>query len=263
MIVEERNGKRWQMILGDSLEVMQDLPRIDHVIADPPYEAEAHTKGRRCRGKVLAGGGRELVQGPIDFDPMTALERSIAGQEIARLARRWALVFCQVEAAMLWRATLEPRHRYVRTMVWTKPDGQPQLTGDRPGCGYESIVVTHRPGRCRWNGGGTLGVFDVPKKDPATAYGVPNDHPTQKPVPLMIRLVDLFTDPSDVILDPYAGSGSTGVAAVRLGRRFIGIERDRRYFDLACERLTAEEDESTVYARRRSQMALFAAGSQS
>jgi site-specific DNA-methyltransferase (adenine-specific) len=69
------------------------------------------------------------------------------------------------------------------------------------------------------------------------------DHETQKPIDLMVELVRLFTDPGDLILDPFAGSGTTGVAAIRLGRRFIGWERDPKYHAIAVKRLTAAREQ--------------------
>jgi site-specific DNA-methyltransferase (adenine-specific) len=152
-------------------------------------------------------------------------------------------VFCQVEAAHKWAAAIACAPfgvDYVRTMVWVKPDGQPQFTGDRPGMGYESIVVCHRKGRKRWNGGGRLGVFEF-NKNGGKGNSDPAPHPTTKPLPLMRELVSLFSDPDELILDPFAGSGSTGVACRQLGRRFIGWELNRDYFDIACRRLRGEE----------------------
>ena len=84
------------------------------------------------------------------------------------------------------------------------------------------------------------------------------DHQTPKPIDLMLRLVDLFTDPGETILDAFAGSATTGVAALRRGRRFIGIERDPKYFALSVARLRAEESGSTLQAQRAGQTALFA-----
>jgi predicted RNA methylase len=73
----------------------------------------------------------------------------------------------------------------------------------------------------------------------APTAGGPGRHPTEKPVPLMITLVEVVTDRGQVVLDPFMGSGTTGAAALLAGRRFIGIERDPVYFDLACKRLEA------------------------
>jgi site-specific DNA-methyltransferase (adenine-specific) len=74
----------------------------------------------------------------------------------------------------------------------------------------------------------------------------------------MLELVSLFTDPGDLVLDPFCGSASTGVACLRLGRRFIGIEREQKWAELSRERLRAEQDGSTLKAARAGQGALFA-----
>ena len=109
----------------------------------------------------------------------------------------------------------------------------------------------HRPGRKRWNGGGSRAFwsFCVEHEDRV--------HPTQKPLALMLRLVEQFTDPGDVVLDPFCGSGTTGVACLRLGRRFVGVERDERYAALARERLLAESSGLTLRAARAGQVALL------
>ena len=64
-------------------------------------------------------------------------------------------------------------------------------------------------------------------------------HPTQKPVALMDYLIRTYTNPGEVVLDFAAGSGTTGVAAMNTGRRFVGIEMDDAYFDIACDRIEA------------------------
>lgn len=81
-------------------------------------------------------------------------------------------------------------------------------------------------------------------------------HPTEKPVSLMMELLGKC-DPARTVLDPFAGSGSTGVAAVRMGRRFVGVELDAGHFRTACDRLRAEEDETTIKAQRAGQASLF------
>src|SRR5512146_200460 len=136
---------------------------VDHVITDPPYEAEAHTLQRRVKVDRSQAAGKEsstVIAAPLDFAPITAEGRRAAAAHFARVARRWIIVFCQAEAVQAWREALEAGGAvYKRACVWVKPDAQPQLTGDRPGMGYESIVVAHAPGRSRWNGGGRVGVY--------------------------------------------------------------------------------------------------------
>jgi site-specific DNA-methyltransferase (adenine-specific) len=213
---------------GDCMSVMATLPQADHVITDPPYEAEAHTLARRQRSEGQVG---VLA---IDFGAMDEATRFLAGRQITSLSRGWALVFCQVEAAMLWRLALAGG-RYMRTQVWVKPDSAPQFTGDRPGMGYESIVtVWCGESRSKWNGGGRRGVYEHMV---GVSGGLKNQHPTQKPESLLAELISLFTDPGNLILDPFGGSGTTAVAAKRLGRRCILIEREEKYCEVAANRL--------------------------
>lgn len=201
----------WDLRTSNCLDPTRGLPLLpdkaaDIVITDPPYEAEAHTSHR-----LVARAGGHLEVEPLTFPPITEHERSASAAEMVRLAKRWILVFCQVEAAMKWRAALEAAGAvYKRTCVWVKPDGKPQYSGDRPGIGYESIVACHTPGRSTWNGGGSHGVFTVNK-----GGDVRTGHQTQKPVALMDLLVRLFSNKGELVLDPFAGSGTTGVAAIR------------------------------------------------
>ena len=222
------------LYLGDCLEVLPTLGKVDAVITDPPYEAEAHTKGRRLLGKQESGA-RTVEYGALDFAQMTEELRLQSTAAAASMCDGWLLTFCQAEAVALWRDAHEAAGaKYKRAMVWLKPDGAPQFTGDRPGMGYESIVASWcGSGRSRWNGGGRHGVFTHAQRDSNS----PKVHMTQKPIALMCELVGLFTEPEDCILDPFMGSGTTGVAALQLGRRFIGIEREAKHFEAACRRI--------------------------
>lgn len=261
-------GNGWTMHRGDCLEVMRELDRVDHVITDPPYEAEAHTKARRSlkdatqrKGASNTGEVRR-IDAPLEiaFPPITEAERDAIADHCERLVRRWVVAFCQVEAVHLWRGSLRSAGiDWVRGGIWVKPNGAPQFTGDRPGQGFESLAIAHQPGKKRWNGGGKHAVWTVPL-DHHAGGGGKAEHPTMKPIQLMIELVTDFTDPGETILDPFAGSGTTGVAALRLGRRFVGIEKDPKYFDLCVERLRAEESGTTVAAERAGQEALFKVG---
>lgn len=259
------HGPGWSLYLGDCIKVMGDLEKVDSIIMDPPYEAEAHTKARRSlkdatqrRGAVNVGAVRRIDQPlDIDFAAITARNRRRVGRLCGALARRWVLAFCQIEAVAAWRHVLELGGLdWIRGGIWRKPDGAPQFTGDRPGQGFESIAIAHAKGRKAWNGGGKHAVW-THALEHGHGSGVRNEHPTQKPIALMMELVADFTSRDEVVLDPFAGSGTTGVACVRSGRRFVGIEREPRYFELAVERLRAESAGTTVEAARAGQMALL------
>ncbi len=75
-------------------------------------------------------------------------------------------------------------------------------------------------------------------------------HQTEKPVALMRQLVALFSIPGDLVLDPFMGSGTPGVAAIELGRRFVGIELNPGYFDVACKRIAAAERQEDLFIAR-------------
>jgi site-specific DNA-methyltransferase (adenine-specific) len=215
-----------RLILGNCLEVLPLLDKVDHIISDPPFEAEAHTLQRRVR--------RGVEQ--LDFAPITEVQRDSLSRWAATNCGGWILAFCQVEAVALWRYHLEQAGcRYRRAMVWVKPDGMPQYSGDRPGMGYESIVAAWcGVGPSVWNAGGKRGVYIHNKGEGNIGK---NPHPTMKPISLMRVLVDDFTRHGDTIFDPFMGSGSTGVACAMMGRSFIGIELDEGYFNIACERI--------------------------
>jgi DNA modification methylase len=258
---------RWAVIALDCFKALPGIENksIDHVICDPAYETQAHTKARRAlvdstqkRGARNTGKVRRIDQPlHISFDAITESERTAVGLEAARIAKRWVIAFCQIEAVAAWKASFEAAGlEWVRGGVWRKPDGSPQFTGDRPGQGFESLAIAHQPGKKRWNGGGKHAVWTFPLEH-GHGNGERNEHPTQKPLALMLALVEDFTDPGDTILDPFCGSGTTGVAALRLGRRFIGIEKDATYRALAVERLKAEGKGSTLQAARAGQVALF------
>ncbi len=243
---------------GDCLEVTSLLGKVTHTITDPPYEAGAHTQHRQVQ--TSAG----LVTQAHRFAAMDDYTRASITKFIAENTEKWSLIFCQNEGAHFWREALrEYGTGPYSTMVWCKPDGKPNYSGTGPGVGYESIVTSwHGRGKSTWNGGGRIGVFIInknEKKDDA------NTHTTIKPQRLMSELVGLFTDEDDTILDCFMGSGSTGVAAVSMGRRFIGIERDSEYFEICCRRIEkAQEggelsDRPYVKVKARATVELFAA----
>lgn len=220
---------------GDCREVMLllDGTASPLVLTDPPYEVEAHTQQRR----VKRGGGVMAIEA-LPFAQIDSAGRRAACAGFRRVASGWVLVFCQAEAISAWREDMEANGiRYMRPMVWIKPDAMPQYSGDRPGMGYESIVAAWAgEGRSSWNGAGRVGVFQHVKNDPYFENG-DHAHPTQKPEPLIRDLIALFSNRSDLVMDPFCGSGTTLIAAKNLNRRAIGIEIEPKYCEIAVKRL--------------------------
>lgn len=248
--------ERWALVHADCTDPLAgcdaalETGSVHHMITDPPYEADAHTKGKRIR-RYMGGGQYGVRSEPIEaFDQITPELRSAVGVIAGRVVTRWSLVFCQVEAVQTWADVLTVGGLiYKRSCVWIKPDGQPQLTGDRPGMGYETIVTAHTPGRSRWNAGGRIGVYSFTRHQDHGPHHL--KHPTVKPLPLMEALIRDFTDPDEIVIDPFAGSGTTGVACIRLGRRFIGWERDEKFHGTATRRLETTREQPELVALDR------------
>lgn len=237
---------------GDCVDLWPLMPTIDHAIFDPPYSDYVHSKSRRGGSDAppLDGSGRSVPASfsrvkEFGFGAMTPSLRAFCGTWAASTTRRWILVFSDVESTQEWRDALltgEDRDgatplEYVRTGAWVKIGATPQFTGDRPAVGFEAITVCHRKGKKRWNGGGQHAVWSHPIVL-NRSHSDPRLHTTQKPESLMCELVTLFTDPGETILDPFMGSGTTLVAAKRLGRKAIGIELEYKYCEIAAKRLS-------------------------
>lgn len=258
---------RWCVIHGDNAEVLPTLPdrSVAHVITDPPYSEHTHAKVRRGGSVHLPDETepgkpkRATISSAavLGFDALADGQRESLALEFARLCRRWILAFTDNEGAGGWvRANVAAKLDHVRIGHWIKIGCTPQFTGDRPATGTEAIVIAHPKGRKKWNGGGAHAVWTHAIE---LNRGGTNSrlHTTQKPVPLMLELVELFTDPGDLVLDPFCGSGTTGVACLRLGRRFIGIEKDAAYAAIARERLQAETQGLSLRDARAGQISLF------
>lgn len=248
-----------QLYLGNCCDLMPALDlSVDHTITDPPYARDVYL---RIRNRDSDGGKRRGEPGLKRLKPralgafgtpavgnVPRLQKLAAGQigyieemlpfvaaVLPGMTRRWAVIFSDVESTWMWRQELERfGMRYIRTGAWVKPDAMPQMTGDRPAVGFEPCTIAHGHARpMRWNGGGHQAVWihNIAKGDARP------DHPCPKPEPLMCELVTQFTDPGETILDPFAGSGTTLLAAKRLGRRAIGIEINEAFCEIAAKRL--------------------------
>lgn len=223
-----------KLFLGDCREILPQLEKVDHVITDPPYAVlVVNTSKGAQRGTIGKADRRDL-----GYSGLTDEDRNALGLEIGRLAQRWAMVFCDAESLSSWRSALESGGlRHIRIGAWVSPACTPQFTGDRPGTGWEACEIAHGEGRCKWNGGGSPAVWVVNRPINGGPERAEAAHPTPKPSALLDVIVQQFTDPGDLILDPFGGSGTTAVAAKRLGRRCILIEKEEKYCEVAAKRL--------------------------
>lgn len=216
-----------RLYLAPCEDLMPLLGTVGAVITDPPYGSVTHAGARSANS---------LDKTTIDFSAIDRTAFIQLCQSLVGIASRWVVMTCE------WRhaaAAEDAGLPLVRLGVWVKPNGAPQFTGDRPGTGWEAVAILHRPGRKRWNGGGSHGVWHCPI--------VQGEHPTQKPLKLIAEWVQDFSEPGETVLDPFMGSGTTGVACAKLGRKFIGIERDPRYFEIACARMREANNQPDLF----------------
>jgi hypothetical protein len=209
---------------GDARAVLATLPKDSATIAltDPPYTNSTRA-GARTNPSTSKAGPAPFAIGYDDLRGVLV--------ELGRVAQRWVI------------GTFDRRHvthleertpyglRFVQAGVWVKPDSAPQFNGRGPAPGWEGIAILHRAGRpLVWNGGGGRAVYthNVERKV---------DYPTAKPLGLYLELLSLFAKPGDVVIDPFAGSGTAALAARALGMRAVLIERTTRGCDVTVDRL--------------------------
>lgn len=183
---------------ADCMEVLPTLPKVDAVITDPPYGI----------GKINQGGGR-----PSHFKDTLKWDLNALSGNLLQL------VLSKGDKLILWGGNyfeLPPSRCW---LAWTKPGAVPSMA---------SIELA-------WTNLNQNAKHITCSIAQTNAERVP--HPTQKPLKVMLFTIEQAGNPQ-TILDPFMGSGTTGVAAVQMGRQFIGIEREPKYFDIACERIS-------------------------
>lgn len=209
-----------ELYLGDCMEIMPALEMVDVVVTDPPYAANTHKMAKTNKG---AGHGRTLITfAALTDDQFDGAVRSCIG-----LSKGWVVMTCDYKHA----ARFYDAKEFVRLGAWVKPNPMPQISADRPGQGFETVLILHSGLTAKaWNRGGGSGVWTVPVTQGAEVA-------TQKPMRLAQAFIDDFSNPGETIADPFMGSGTYGVACIKAGRRFVGIEVNETHFDIACARL--------------------------
>lgn len=201
------------LYLGDCAEILPMLSKVDAVVTDPPYGiGEAAGKA----AKAIDYGNEDWDQEPINDELMNAVKD----------AARWSIIFggnyYQSPPASCW-------------LIWDKVNSGDFADAEMA---WTNLPKAVRLIRYMWNG---------MIREKGAQRG---DHPTQKPLNVMKWCIGNLPDDCRTILDPFMGSGTTGVAALQMGKRFIGIERHERYFEAACRRMreTIGEDAGPLFS---------------
>jgi site-specific DNA-methyltransferase (adenine-specific) len=226
-----------EVIHADARELApENFADFDAMITDPPYSAHVHANATSIGSDGHGARARDL--GFVHLTPELRAHLAACGSNV----RRWSVVFTDYEGGHDWRVDAEAaRLEWIRRLPWIRWS-QPQLSGDRPCTGSEDVLhfsnepddpdVLHwhaaectRAGRIvpmrkRWNGPGSLTHYF------RRCMRGHDKHPTEKPLDLLLDLVCYFTDPGEDVIDPCAGSGTTGLACRLLGRSATLIEAD-------------------------------------
>lgn len=209
---------RATLYLGDCRDVLPTLGKVDAVVTDPPYGMAWNTDSTRFSGGGSPGKVRKAIFGDDDvFDPAHILALNVP--------------------TVLWGYNhLATRLPVGKVLIWLKQNPR-------------SFGAFLSDAELGWaTGGNGVWAFYRPRSI-ATAViegGGQVAHPTQKPVSLMRWCIG-YVGNAETILDPYMGSGTTGVAAALEGRSFIGCEIDPEYFDIACKRIEQAQRQGDLF----------------
>lgn len=211
------------LYLGDCMDILPTLDKVDAVITDPPYGIGESSKKVLSRQRKKNGESKALADqrdyGAFDWDQNPPDKDLIdAITEKATWSALFGGNYFHLPPTTCW-------------LVWDK------LNGDNDFADCE-LAWTNWPKavrriQWRWNG--------MIRQGNEERY-----HPTQKPLGVMKWVIDLCPK-AETILDPFMGSGTTGIAAVQMGRKFIGIEREPKYFEIACERIENAQRQESLF----------------
>lgn len=240
--------KRYKLYNDDCIKVMQSLPddSVDLILTDPPYNIGKFMKKRqtnlnRMRENFFVGAGWDNE----DYTDWISNMSRFFNEAHRVLKKKGTLIMfmsvLKVESIIeLAQAT---SFYYKTTGVWHKTNPMPRNMNLHFVNSNESWLYFINDGKTgTFNNNGKLELdFIQTSVTPAgeKKYG---KHPTQKPVALMDHFVTLLSNPNDVVLDPFMGSGTTGVSAILKNRKFIGAEISKKYFDLSLKRISEISD---------------------
>lgn len=218
------------LFLADCLEALPLVGKCDAMVTDPPFSIPhtfAPQKGRKGTRALSFAWDKTI-------NALEIVEACKLGAE--RVAS--AFIFCGLRQATPLAEMLSEAGMTDKMACWVKKCPAPPAPGNWWPSGFELAVYGYKPGaHFESNNASRSNVFVAD----SYRHGQPGkvDHPTQKPLGMMLDIVEPMVPDGGTCLDPFMGSGTTGVACVKTGRRFIGIEINPKFFEIACKRIDA------------------------
>lgn len=243
---------------GDCREILPMIgdQSIDMVFTDPPYGHNNNNNGDLIsRWEAALGRGDYIPERdnlPIANDGIEANEifKNLL-PEMRRVLKAGSCCCCCCGGGpdpqfARWALWMDEVFDFKQMVVWDKG---PMGMGWHYRRSYETVLIGQVPGAaCKW--------YDTTNKIENIIRNIPKiipthkDHPTPKPPRLVEHFIKLHTMPDEIVLDSFMGGGTTGVACVNLQRKFIGIELDEKYFDIACKRIEAAYKQVPLFQER-------------
>lgn len=215
---------RATLYLGDCREVLPLLDKVDLILTDPPYGIGVDVKMKKTANKKSKNGAaykKDYGETNWDSEPP---EKST-----------FDLILSKSQNSIIFGGNYFPLPPTSCYLVWDKDNGATNFADCE--LAWTNLNKAVRLFRYTWNG---MLQGDMKNKEV-------REHPTQKPVPVMQWCIGQSPKDVKTICDPFLGSGSTGVAAVKMGKEFIGIEREPSYFDIACRRIEKAQQQQDLF----------------
>lgn len=218
---------------GDCLEYIKSLDNdsVDLIVTDPPYKVTP--KG--CAGTTggMIAKKQNMIGMVFDYND---IEPSAYAPEFYRVLKDGSHCYVMtnhINLINMLNSFSDVGFHFIKSLIWKKDN---KIMGRFYMSQFEYILFFRKGRGVQINNCGTSDVLEVPNKKHKDADGK-NLHDTEKPVELMEILVENSSKPGDVVMDPFMGVGSTGIACKHANRDFIGIELDQKYFELAKSRI--------------------------
>lgn len=227
------NHPRTKLICGDCMEQLKKFEddSIDLIVTDPPYRTTS-------RGNCLGGG---MFKKKINLKGQVFTHNNIDCSEYApefyRVLKDGGHCYVMtnhVNLVNILNVFICSGFHFIKSLIWDK---QNKIVGTYYMSQFEYILFFRKGRGVKINHCGTSDILSFPNKKTKDENGK-NLHDTEKNVDLMEVLVNNSSQEGEIVLDPFMGIGSTGIAAVRNNRRFIGIEIDEKYYNIAVQRIT-------------------------
>lgn len=244
-----------KLILGDCLNVMQELPEnsFDMIFADPPYKLS--------NGGITCHAGKTVSVNKAKWDESQGIDKDFEFNDSwinasKRVLKPNGTIWISGTYHSIYScgfALQKANFKILNDIVWFKPKAPPNMTCRYFTASHETLLWAIKDPKAKHtfnyenmkNGEWSNDKLKMPNKQMRSVWSIDSiqsyekkfgKHPTQKPLELLKRIIIASTNKNDLILDPFTGSSTTGIMAIRLGRKFVGIDTEKEYLEMSVKR---------------------------